>query len=339
LESYLIYSLSRLVFSLVRTLPYGTAATLLDSLAALAYRLDTRHRHIARVNLCIAFPELSLQEHDRIAQKSFQSTARNLLEVSRLPLLNRGNISSYVDYDPEFGLNNFEAARSEGKGILYLTGHFSAWELLPTAHALYGHPLSFITRPLDNPHLEQYLRRMREIAGNQVIAKKDSARQILKVLKACGSVGVLMDQNTGLNEGIFADFFGIPAATTTGVALFALRTDAPVLPGYLTPRRNGRYTIKFLPKVNLIRSGDMTRDVQLNTELFNGTIEQIIRQQPESWLWGHKRWKQQPDGNPPDLYRLSRDELLSFLAGRKRRGTFAPGGSDCGQIRPDQKVS
>ncbi len=294
---------------------------MLDTLAALAYHFDSRHRHIARVNLCIAFPEYSQEEHDRIGRRSFQNTAHNLLEVSRLPLLNRQNISSYVTYDPDFGLNNFDAARSQGRGILYLTGHFSAWELLPTAHALYGYPLSFITRPLDNRYLEQYLREMREIAGNQVISKKNSARQILTVLKACGDVGVLMDQNTGLNEGIFADLFGVPAATTTGVALFALRTDAPVLPGFLTPRRNGRYTIKFLPTIKLIRSGDMTRDVQLNTELFNRVIEQIIRQQPESWLWGHKRWKHQPPGNPPDLYALSRTELLSFLAGRRKQNS------------------
>jgi Kdo2-lipid IVA lauroyltransferase/acyltransferase len=223
-----------------------------------------------------------------------------------------------VTYDTEQGLQNFEAAQAKGKGILYLTGHFSSWELLPSAHALHGYPLSFITRPLDNIFLEQYLLKLRESKGNQVLNKKNSARQILKNLRSNGTAGILMDQNTSLQEGIFIDFFGIPAATTTGIAFFALHTEAPVLPGYLTPKRNGRYTIKFLPPIEIIRTGDMTRDLEVNTRRFNEVLEDIIREQPESWLWGHKRWKYQPDGNPPDLYKLSRHELSEFISQRRR---------------------
>ena len=241
------------------------------------------------------------------------------MEISRLTRLTATNIQTLVEYDPDFGLNNFEAARSKGKGILYLTGHFSAWELLPTAHALYGHPLRFVTRPLDNPILEQYLLRIRQASGNQVIYKKNATRQILETLKTKGSVGILMDQNTDpQQDGIFVDFFGVPAATTTSLALFALRADVPVLPGYLTPMRNGRYRIKFLQPVEVTRTGDNVRDVLLNTQHFNRILEQIIREQPESWLWGHKRWWYQTHDNPPDLYRLSDSELDAFLRAKHK---------------------
>jgi KDO2-lipid IV(A) lauroyltransferase len=219
-----------------------------------------------------------------------------------------------VQYDADQGLANYRAALAKGKGILYLTGHFSSWELLPAAHALHGYPLSFITRPLDNAVLEQYLMKIRESKGNQVINKKNSALQILRNLKSGGTAGILMDQNTSLQEGMFVDFFGIPAATTTSVALFALRTDAPVLPGYLTPMRGGRYTIKFLPPLEVIRTGDTGRDLETNTRRFNEVLETIVREQPESWLWGHKRWKNQPPGNPPNLYGLSQKELEAFLS-------------------------
>jgi KDO2-lipid IV(A) lauroyltransferase len=286
-------------------------------LATCVYYLDLRHRHIAEVNLKIAFPDLSVRDRNRIALRSFQNTAMNLLEVSKLPDLTPQNISSLVTYDATNGLNNFKVALEKGKGILYLTGHFSSWELLPAAHALHGHPLSFITRPLDNVRLDRFLLRIRESKGNRVINKKNSARQILTNLKSDGSAGILMDQNTSLQEGIFVDFFGIPAATTTGMAIFALRTDAPVLPGYLTPVRNGHYTIKFLPPLEISRTGDMNIDLEVNTRRFNEVLEQIIREQPESWLWGHKRWKYQPEGNPQDLYSLSAQELSDFL-NRKR---------------------
>ncbi len=243
----------------------------------------------------------------------------NLLEISKLSSLTPATISSLVEYDADNGLDNYRAALSKGNGILYLTGHFSSWELLPAAHALHGYPLSFITRPLDNSILERYLLGIREAKGNQVINKKDSARRILKNLKSGGTAGILMDQNTSLQEGIFADFFGIPAATTTSVALFALRTNAPVLPGYLTPMRRGRYSIKFLPPIYAIRTGDMERDLEANTKRFNEVLESIVREQPESWLWGHKRWKNQPPGNPQDLYCLSQEELSDFINRKARR--------------------
>lgn len=178
---------------------------------------------------------------------------------------------------------------------------------------------AFLTRPLDNALLEQYLLKVRESKGNQVIDKNHSARRILQKLKAGGMVGILMDQNTSLHEGIFADFFGLPAATTTSVALFALRTDAPVLPGYLTSMRGGRYAIKFLPPIDVIRTGDMRLDLEANTKIFNEVLEAIIREQPESWLWGHKRWKNQPPGNPQDLYGLSEEALAAFIE-CKRKG-------------------
>ncbi len=313
MDSYLIYCLVRLFIFLFQTLPRPFAIQLIRLLATFVYYLDFAHRDVAAVNLKIAFPDLTDRERRRIARKSFQNTGMNLLEISRLRFLRRDNITSLVEYDRTQGLENYRAAHAKGKGILYLTGHFSSWELLPAAHALQGYPLSFITRPLDNAVLDQYLLKIRESTGNRVINKRNSARPVLKNLASGGAAGILMDQNTSVQEGIFVDFFGIPAATTLSVALFALRTNAPVLPGYLTPMRNGRYTIKFLPPIEVIRTGDRSRDLEINTRRFNEVLEGIIREQPESWLWGHKRWKNQPPDNPQNLYALSDEELADFL--------------------------
>jgi Kdo2-lipid IVA lauroyltransferase/acyltransferase len=313
MTSLLVYFLARLVITFFRLVPRSLGIFIIKILATCAYCLDLKHKHIAGVNLRIVFPELSNRERSRIALAAFQNVAMNLLEISRLASLTPANISSLVDYDAVQGIENYRAARERGKGILYLTGHFSSWELLPIAHALHGHPLSFITRPLDNSLLERYLLKTRESKGNQVIYKKNSARQILRTLNSGGVVGILMDQNTSLQEGIFVDFCGIPAATTTSVALLALRTDASVLPGYLTPLGHGRYAIKFLPPMEIVRTGDKKNDLEANTRRFNRVLENIVREQPETWLWGHKRWKYQPPENPSNLYSLSSQELSDFL--------------------------
>ncbi len=325
--SILVYLIARFALWLCRALPRWFVEATLKSLAGLAYYLDAHHRHIAHVNLKIAFPNATTKWRSEIARKSFQNVALNLLEIARLPLLSPVKISSLVQYDPLEGLNNHEKALARGKPVLYLTGHFSAWELLPTAHALYGYPLSFITRPLDNVRLERYLLRVREAAGNQVIPKKNSARLILEKLRSCGRIGILMDQNTDPQEGTFAEFFGLPASTTTGLALFALRSEATVLPGFLTAKHDGKYAIKFLAPVELTRTGDMARDIQLNTERFNRVLEDIIRLQPETWLWGHMRWKYQPPGNPENLYRLAENALDKFLEEtRKNSRSAVPAG-------------
>lgn len=329
MDSFSVYILARLIIAIFRILPRALGTGLIRVLASCAYFLDSRHRHIADINLRIAFPEFSKSKRKSVARRSFQNAAMNLLEISRLPLLTSANISSLVEYDAVDGLENYRQAAEKGNGILYLTGHFSSWELLPTAHALHGHPLSFITRPLDNTRLEQYLLKIRESKGNQVIYKKNSARQILKTLKSGKCAGILMDHNTGLQEGIFVHFFGLPAATTTSMALFALRTQAPVLPGYLTPMKNGRYRIKFLPPIEVARDQEREESLRIYTQRFNDVLEGIIREQPESWLWGHRRWKNQPPGNPPDLYSLTPKELDDFLT-RSRCNSAAIGGRSKG---------
>lgn len=310
---YTAYFLVRLILGIFRALPRLLGILLIRILATFVYYIDSRHRRVAAMNLRIAFPLLGEKQRRRIARRSFQNTAMNLLEIGRLAALDSANISSLVEYDKDVGLNNYLAAHSRGKGIIYLTGHFSAWELLPIAHSLHGYPLSFITRPLDNAALEDFLLRMRESKGNKVISRRNSSRLILRNLSSNGDVGILMDQNTTFHEGIFVDFFGLPAMTTTSIARFALHTDCAVVPVYLTPMHRGRYKMKFHPHVNLIWTGDMNRDLEANTRLFNEILENIIREQPESWMWGHKRWKNQPPGNPPDIYGLSDDELQKFL--------------------------
>ncbi|MEJ2109186.1 MAG: lysophospholipid acyltransferase family protein [Acidobacteriota bacterium] len=319
MKSYFLYLIAKIVILFIRLVPRPVAEFFVRTLAVFAYYVDFRHRRIASTNLKIAFPEFSEKRRNRIARASFQNIAMNLVEISRFPRLNRGNIGKLVQYDQDYGLANYQSALSKGKGILYLTGHFSAWELLPAAHALYGHPLSFVTRPLDNTALDRYLQKLRESVGNRVIHKKDAARTILKCLKKKESAGILMDQNTSLQEGTFADFFGVPAATTTGLVLIALLTGAPIVPGYLTLQREGKYTIKFLPPVEVERTGDRNRDIAVNTKRLNRILEGIVREQPEAWLWGHKRWKYQPHENPGDLYAMSDVDLDEFLSKKTSR--------------------
>jgi KDO2-lipid IV(A) lauroyltransferase len=223
------------------------------------------------------------------------------LRFARLSRYTKENIEQVVILD---GHENFLEGQRRGKGVLYLTGHIGAWELSSFAHALYGFPLHFVARPLDNGRIDALVNRYRSISGNRPVFKNESARTLLRVLRDAGTVGILADQNTMREEGAFVDFFGTPACTTTGLARLALHSDAAVVPGYAYWDSNIRkYRLRFEPPVELIRTGDAERDVVENTQKFAHVIEEIIRKYPDQWVWAHARWKTRPQGEP-SLYKF-----------------------------------
>ena len=139
-------------------------------------------------------------------------------------------------------------------------------------------------------------------SGNQPIEKNRSARSILKVLADGGTVGVLADHNTAIEEGVFVNFFGIPASTTSGLARLALRTDAAVVPGFLSwDETRRKYPLEFHRPVELARTGNEEADIIENTARFSRVIENFIRAHPDQWLWIHKRWKTRPPGEKAAL--------------------------------------
>ncbi len=235
----------------------------------------------------------------QIVRGVFSNLGRLLAEFCQLPKLTADNISQVVIYD---GFENFAEAERRGRGVLFLTAHFGAWELCPSAHALYGHPLKFVVRPIDNPYIDRLINRYRMLSGNQIIEKKSSLKEILTTLKNGGAIGILIDQNTTRDAGVFVPFFGIPACTTTSLATIASRTGATILPGVLIwDKALRKHRLRFEPPVELLESGDRQRDVIENTARCNRVLEELVRRHPDQWLWVHRRWKTRPEGEE-ELY-------------------------------------
>ena len=198
--------------------------------AALLLWMRPGLRRAAMENLRLAFPEWSKKQRRAAIRGMVRQLGWMGAEFAHFPRYTKKNIDRIVLLD---GFENFASAQARGKGVLFLTGHMSAWELAPFAQALFGHPLHFLARAIDNPRVDALVTRYRCLSGNFPIEKNQSARAVLKVLAAGGTVGILADHNTLLAEGVFVDFFGIPACTTAGLARFALHTDAAVVPGFL----------------------------------------------------------------------------------------------------------
>jgi KDO2-lipid IV(A) lauroyltransferase len=291
------YGLAWILIKLIGSLPRPLARAAGITLAYIVYVLHVRLRRVGMRNLALAFPEKSKRERRRILRGEFRSLGRQAAEVSLFPKYTVKNVTQTVVYD---GFENYERAFARGKGVLFLTGHLGAWELSAFAHSLQGHPLNVLMRPLDNVYLDNLTRRYRTMHGNKMLDKDASPRAMLAAMKAGEVVGILMDTNMTPPQGVFVDFFGIPACTAIGLARIALRTDAAVVPGFtIWDPVLRKYRLRFDPAVELVRTGDDDADALTNTARFTKIIEDYARRYPDQWLWVHRRWKTRPEGEKP----------------------------------------
>jgi len=282
---------------IMEILPRPLARGFAIGIAQVVYLLHFRLRQVGMRNLSMVFPEKSDAERKRILRGEFTSLGRQLAELCQFPRYTPENVDDVVVYD---GLENYEQAYARGKGVLFLTAHFGGWELSAFAHSLHGHRVNVVMRPMDNPYLDRLLQSYRTMHGNKVVPKDDFVRGLLAAMRAGETVGILMDTNMTPPQGVFVDFFGIPACTASGLARIALRTDAAVVPGFtIWDEALGKYRLRFDPAVEFVRTGDLEADIVVNTQRFTKVIEEYVRKYPDQWLWVHRRWKTRPEGEAP----------------------------------------
>ena len=297
MKEWLEYVAATLIVKGLGTLPRSAARSFALVVMRFCYALLPRLRKTAQINLQIAFPDWNEAQRKAVIRGMLRNLGWMAAEFACFPRYTRQNIDRFVVLD---GHENFLEGQRRGKGVLYLTGHIGAWELSSFAHALYGYPLHYMARPIENRRIDALVNAYRCLSGNRPIFKNESARVTLKVLKETGTIGILADQNTMPQEAVFVDFFGKAASTTTGIARLALHTDAAVVPGYAVwDEQLGKYRLRFEPPVELIRTGDSERDILENTRKFTKVLEDIIRKYPEQWVWVHGRWNTRPIGEPP----------------------------------------
>jgi KDO2-lipid IV(A) lauroyltransferase len=284
------YGLAVLVLNSLVWSPLPVANSLARAYACLLDLALPRLRRVALANLAMALPDVDPRERVRITDGVFRSIARLLVTLARFPRLNRTNIGQWIRYE---GYEHFEEARRRGKGVLFATAHLGNWELSAFAHGLMSAPMNVVVRPLDNPLIDRLVGQRRTLSGNRLIEKKDFARGILKALAANEAVGILIDQNASLENGVFVDFFGIPACVGTGFVKLAAHSGAVVIPGFaLWSDEERKYILRFFPPVA------MTGDVHEDAERLHSVLESVIRKYPDQWLWIHRRWKTRPPGEP-----------------------------------------
>ena len=297
-QIWIEYAFARGIFGLLEVLPRRLAVYLGLSVARLGFYVLPHLRRVAQRNLEIVFPEMDAAEKTKLIKRSFESLGRMLGEASQFGKISRDRIAEIIEFrfDPEEEAR-YKAIRSQGRGAIILSPHMGNWELLVFAYSALREPVSYLARPIDNPMVEDLTVRVRTRFGNRPINKTNSVSEALGILRSGGTLGILADVNAHPREGVFVPFFGIPACTSTGVAMLAKRANAIIVPlCCVWDSAKKQYRVLNGRIIEPGETGDRQRDILETTAAFTAEIEQFVRAYPDQWLWIHKRWKTRPPG-------------------------------------------
>lgn len=289
----------RSLLGAIGVLPFQTSMRFGKAVGRFLAKKFPKLQKTARRNLEIAFPEMPGAEREKIVIGTFESLGRHLGFVSHFKKFKHEHILNLVEV---VGKEYFDEAHATGRGILFFTGHFGSWEVFNLLPPAFGYGMNILVRRIDNPLVENFVDKMRTRFGSVTLDKTKSARTMFRVLENGELLGILADLNVQEKEGVFVDFFGIPASTTTSIAKLALKTNAIVLPAFAVwEEEKQKYVVYLEPPIEYKSNDNSPENIRDLTQAITKVVEKYVRKYPEQWLWVHKRWNTRPEGEA-ELY-------------------------------------
>jgi Kdo2-lipid IVA lauroyltransferase/acyltransferase len=292
------YYTMRATIRALGALSWDAACRIGERLGALGYRpLGIRKRVVER-QIAAAFPDLDRDAVVKLARESYQHLGRTFIETALLDSLGKDGLQQLVESVE--GWEEVEEVMAKGKGAVMVTGHIGNWELAGGYVAARGIPLDAIVRGMANPLFDAYINHTREGIGMTIVHDSEAVRRTPRSLRAGRAVAFVADQGAKGLASTFVPFFGRPAKTPRGAAVFALRFEVPVLFVVALRKPNGRYRL-VVERLEAKRTGDMDSDVDAIVARFTERLEHWVRVVPAQYFWQHRRWKRQPPDTPAAL--------------------------------------
>jgi KDO2-lipid IV(A) lauroyltransferase len=283
---------------IARSLSFERAGDLGALVGRLAWRLLARRRLIAIDNVTQALgPTPGGEPAERIAHRSFEQLGRSFLEFLALPAHSRESLLARIEF------TGFEPARQwieEGRGTIFLTGHFGNWELLGAAVGWTYAPPHYVFPRQTNPASDAYLNEVRRKLGIICYVIEDGMLEPMRTLKRGGLLGMLPDQDAR-KIGIHVPFFGRPASTLTGPARLAIAAKVPILIAVMERAERGRFRARMVRVVEPSPDADERVEIERILREVNEALEGAIRARPDHWYWIHRRWKTPPPRAAADV--------------------------------------
>ena len=280
------------LFWLLHWLPLSVLSHIGSAFGLLLYVLVPPRRRVALINLGLCFPELSAARRRALARRHFAITGRSMLERGLAWWASAERMRALVRID---GLERLAALKAAGRPVILLTPHFVGLDMAGTRLSLEGDFVS-VYAPQKNKIFDRWLHHGRSRFNDQLLlARNDGVRATVKAMKAGRPLYYLPDLDYGRKESIFVPFFGVPAATITGLPRLARLAGAAVMPCVVRILPGGAGYVLTLGEPWQDYPSD---DVEADTRRMNVWLEGVVRTMPEQYYWVHRRFKTRPEGEP-----------------------------------------
>jgi KDO2-lipid IV(A) lauroyltransferase len=292
------YYAMRATIGALRAMSWDAACRLGERLGVLGYRPLGIRKRVVEKQIAAAFPDLTDDSVQDLARQSYAHLGRTFVESALFDKLGKQGVLDIADEVD--GWHHVDQAMAQGKGIIFVTGHIGNWELAGAYVAARGVPVDAIARGMANPLTDAYVTRVREATGMVIVHDSEAVKRTPRSLRAGRGVAFIADQGVLGLASTYVPFFGRPAKTPRGAAVFALRFEVPVIFLVALRKPNGRFRI-IVERIESTRTANMDRDVDAIVATFTEHLEKWVRVVPAQYFWQHRRWRRQPPDTPLEL--------------------------------------
>ena len=285
---FLLIFIVKILQQIICVLPEHVQNTIGISFGRLAFLILKDRKKVAVSNIKKAFSSLSHEEINSIAKRCFEKLGINFVEMLAIPYVPKS------EYTGRFTMENrhyIDDALKKNKGVIVLIFHFTNWEIMGVASNSLTSDIVVLARPLKkHKYINEFLNGIRNATGLRVIPNANTAREVMKHLKANKIIGILADQREKRSSGVFVELFGEKVPTTKGITAIGMKTGAPVIPMYFVREGFLRYRVVWNEPIEMERKGNIDELIYHNTRKINAFLETIILKYPDEWFWVHRRW-------------------------------------------------
>jgi KDO2-lipid IV(A) lauroyltransferase len=284
-------------------------------LGLVSYCLAAPHRRLVRRNLHFCYPDWSAKQVRDLSKRVFMNFGITFVEMCQSAFMSKEQISkTYRMVGEEHILN----ALKDNEGVIIVSAHMGNWEVAQHFSKYIGKPLFGVAARTRHGPADFVLNRLRNRFGTEIIDKRGALPKMTETIRSGGIVAFMIDQSRR-KKGVEVTFFNRKATATPAAALLALRCKCPVVPAISVRGPDGKLAIQVKPPVEMAKTGNVSRDVQVNTQRMMNVVEETVRAYPDQWFWLLKPWKVAY----PNLY-SEWDKRKRKRKSKKKRRTASP---------------
>lgn len=290
------FKLFLLIEKFLMILPKEFRKSFFSILATIAYYASPRYRNIAYKNLDFAFDgKMNEKEKQEIVRYSFKNLLFNFLHLMEIRHMPKEELANKVS------IKNIEAvqkAHNEGRSVIYVTPHYSAWELGGASVGAFIEPITAVFKKMKNLQYQEWMLESRGKFGNKSLEKSNVVKPLIKLIKKGEACGIVIDTGINHREGLEVEFLGKSVRQTSTPAYLARKYNAAIIPVTIRTDDDENYTLILFDEIPMQKTDDESADIQKNTQLQADWLTKLITDEPKFWFWLHRRWK----GEHPEIY-------------------------------------